>query len=139
MEKNFYFNIFKNYKKLASNLITDVSVYDSWSDEFSRSEIKNLYNRLIKEFKDIDFTRFTMDELKMFDFQQWDENIILMPAWALDCIPDGTEVYSIDGDKKTYNKSKPLDKDTRFGATAYGFSKSQLRQNVIDNLIKNEK
>lgn len=136
MDKNIYFTVFKNYKKLASNLITNICSFDSWSDEFSRSELKSLYAKLIKEFKDVDFTQFTIDELKTLDFQLWDEDIILMPVWALDCIPNGAEIYSINGDKRIYDKNKPLDKDSRFGASAYGFSKSQLRDSAIEKVLQ---
>lgn len=136
MDKNIYFTVFKNYKKMASNLITNICSFDSWSDEFSRSELKSLYAKLIKEFKDVDFTQFTIDELKTLDFQLWDEDIILMPVWALDCIPNGAEIYSINGDKRIYDKNKPLDKDSRFGASAYGFSKSQLRDSAIEKVLQ---
>lgn len=136
MDKNIYFTVFKNYKKMASNLIANICSFDSWSDEFSRSELKSLYAKLIKEFKDVDFTQFTIDELKTLDFQLWDEDIILMPVWALDCIPNGAEIYSINGDKRIYDKNKPLDKDSRFGASAYGFSKSQLRDSAIEKVLQ---
>ena len=121
---------------MASNLITNICSFDSWSDDFSRSELKSLYAKLIKEFKDVDFTQFTIDELKTLDFQLWDEDIILMPVWALDCIPNGAEIYSINGDKRIYDKNKPLDKDSRFGASAYGFSKSQLRDSAIEKVLQ---
>jgi len=136
MDKNIYFTVFKNYKKMASNLIANICSFDSWSDEFSRSELKSLYAKLIKEFKDVDFTQFTIDELKTLDFQLWDEDIILMPVWALDCIPNGAEIYSINGDKRIYDKNKPLDKNSRFGASAYGFSKSQLRDSAIEKVLQ---
>ena len=100
------------------------------------STIKKLYNKLTKEFQDVDFTQFTLEELKEFDFRMWDENTILMPVWALDCLPDGTKVVSIDGDEITFDKSKGLDKDERFGATAYGFSISQLRDAAINKIIE---
>jgi hypothetical protein len=137
MDKQRYFNVIKNYKRMCSNLIANISSYDKWSDEFSRSEIKKLYAKLIKEFENVDFTQFTIDELKEFDFEMWDENIILMPVWAIDCLPDGAIITSIDGDEITFNKSKGLDKDERFGATAYGFSKSQLRESILNDIIDN--
>lgn len=139
MEKEKYFNIMKNYKRMCSSLIADIASYSSWSDEFCRMEINELYAKLVKEFNDIDFTQFTMDELKQFDFKMWDENIILMPVWVIDCLPDGAVVTSIDGDEITFDKSKGLDKDQRFGATAYGFSKSQLRDVVVNTILGEKK
>ena len=138
MDKQRYFNVMKNYKRMCSNLIANISSYDRWSDELCRSEIKKLYDKLIKEFQDVDFTQFTMDELKEFDFRMWDENTILMPVWVLDCISDGTILTSIDGEQITFDKLKGLDKDERFGATAYGFSLSQLRDSTINSIIDND-
>lgn len=130
-----YFNVIKNYKRMASNLISEISSYESWSDEFCRKQIKELYSKLIEKFDGVDFTEFTAEELKQLDFQFWDENTILMPVWALDCIVDGTKVVSIDGQQIIFDKSKGLDKDTRFGCTAYGFTLSQLRDSAIDNIL----
>lgn len=138
MEKQKYFNVMKNYKRMCSNLIANINAYESWSDEFCRKEIKELYGKLIKEFDNVDFTQFTLDELKEFDFKMWDENTILMPVWAIDCLPDGAIVTSIDGDEITFNKSKGLDKDERFGCTAFGFIISQLRESKIENLLSND-
>ena len=135
MDKQRYFNVMKNYKRMCSALIANISSYEKWSDEFCRKEIKDLYNKLIKEFDNVDFTQFTLDELKEFDFKMWDENTILMPVWAIDCLPDGAIVTSIDGDEITFNKSKGLDKDERFGCTAYGFSVSQLRDSTLNNIL----
>jgi hypothetical protein len=134
--KQEYLNVFKNYKRLASNLISNISSYDSWSSDFSVKEIKALYSKLIREFQDIDFLQFTSDELKELDFSMWDENIILMPVWAIDCLPDGCIVTSISGDERVFDKKKGLDKDERFGSTAYGFTISQLRDTKLDNILQ---
>lgn len=135
MDKQKLLQVFKNYKRLASNLIANISSYDTWSDEFSRKEIKELYNKLIKEFQDVDFLQFTQAELRELDFRMWDENTILMPVWAIDCLPDGARVTSIDGDEITFDKSKGLDKDERFGCTAYGFTITELRARTLDNIL----
>lgn len=135
MEKQLYFNVMKNYKRMCSNLIANICAYEKWSDEFSRSEIKKLYAKLINEFQGVDFTQFALDELKQFDFKMWDETTILMPVWALDCLSDGTKLVSIDGDEITFDKSKGLDKDERYGCTAYGFNISQLRDATIDKIL----
>lgn len=136
MEKQKYFNIFKNYKKMCSNLIANISSYENWSDEFCREEVRELYAKLIREFENVDFTQFTIDELKQLDFGMWDDDTILMPVWAIDCLPDGSVVTSINGNEIIFDKSKGLDKDVRFGCTAYGFSVSQLRDSVINKIIE---
>ena len=130
-----YFNAVKNYKRMASNLVSEISSYDKWSDEFCRKQVKKLYAKLVDKFQGVDFTEFTAEELKQLDFQFWDENTILMPVWALDCLPDGAKVVSIDGQEITFDKSKGLDKDTRFGCTAYGFTLAQLRDSAIENIL----
>jgi hypothetical protein len=131
-----YFNVVKNYKRMASNLVSEISSYENWSDEFCRKQVKELYAKLVEKFDGVDFTEFTVEELKQLDFQLWDENTILMPVWALDCLIDGTKVVSIDGQEITFDKSKGLDKDTRFGCTAYGFTLSQLRDSAIENILE---
>jgi hypothetical protein len=131
-----YFNVVKNYKRMASNLVSEISSYENWSDEFCRKQVKELYSKLVEKFDGVDFTEFTVEELKQLDFQLWDENTILMPVWALDCLIDGTQVVSIDGQEITFDKSKGLDKDTRFGCTAYGFTLSQLRDSAIENILE---
>ncbi len=136
MDKQKYFNMFKNYKRMCSNKIADIVSYNNWSDEFCRTELNDLYYKLINAFKDIDFTQFTMEELKEFDFQMWDENIILMPVWALDCLKNETVLSSMSGDEIIFNKERGLDKDTRMGVTAYGFNKSQLRDSRLNDILK---
>jgi len=131
-----YFNVVKNYKRMASNLVSEISSYENWSDEFCRKQVKELYSKLVEKFDGVDFTEFTVEELKQLDFQLWDENTILMPVWALDCLIDGTQVVSIDGQEITFDKSKGLDKDTRFGCAAYGFTLSQLRDSAIENILE---
>ena len=131
-----YFNVVKNYKRMASNLVSEISSYENWSDEFCRKQVKELYAKLVEKFDGVDFTEFTVEELKQLDFQLWDENTILIPVWALDCLIDGTKVVSIDGQEITFDKSKGLDKDTRFGCTAYGFTLSQLRDSAIENILE---
>lgn len=134
-QKEKYFTIMANYKRMASNLISQISSYEAWGPGFCRDEVKSLYARLIKEFDGCDFTQFSPDELKTLDFRYFDEDVICMPLWALDCLADGTEICSISGDIRKFDKSKGLSKDVRFGVTAYGFNKSQLRDSTIDKIL----
>ncbi len=130
-----YFAIYENYKKMCTNYISMMSQYN-WSGDFVKSEAQSVYDKLIKQFDNTDFTQFTVDELKRLDFKMWDDNLILMPIWAIDCLPDGAEVYSIDESKVTFNKSIGLDKDVRFGVTAFGFTLPQLRDARISNILE---
>jgi hypothetical protein len=136
MEKEKYFDIYNNYKRLCIIKISEISSYDNWNDKFCRDEIKILYKKLIDSFKGIDFTQFTFNELKHFDFNIWDDDTILMPVWALDCLEDGTNLTTISGTEITFNKKNCLDKDTRFGCTAYGFNRSQLRDSKLYSILE---
>ena len=139
-DKGVYFNVMKNYKTMLSNLVADIVAYDNWTDEFTRSEINKLYQLLIKEFDDIDFTQFTPEELKTFDFRYWDEDLLCIPPWAIDCLPDGIVLSSIDGKEFTFKKpvEKNSMKDSRGGVTAYGFTKAMLRDNKLNSILDNE-
>jgi hypothetical protein len=131
-----YLNIYKNYKSLLVATVSDiVSFEESWSDGFSREELKRVYLLLISEFKDVDFYKFTEKELLELDFKWFDDNLICMPTWALDCLKEGTEIQSISDKKIIIQKGDKLSKDTRFGVSAYGFNKSQLRDSKLNSIL----
>jgi hypothetical protein len=50
-------------------------------------------------------------------------------------LKDGTQLVTISDGEITFNKEKGLDKDTRMGVTSYGFSKSQLRDSRLDDIL----
>jgi hypothetical protein len=130
-----YITMYENYKNLCANMVSQVTKYESWSDEFSRSEIKKLYSKIIKEFKGIDFTVFTEEELKKLGFKNWDEEIILAPIWVIECLSEGTEMTSISGNTIKVGDEE-LDLDIRMGVTAYGFNKAQLRDSKIEEVLE---
>jgi len=130
-----YINMYENYKNLCSCIVSQVTNYSEWSDEFCREEITSLYKKIVEEFKDIDFTVFTEIELKKLGFKMWDDDVILAPMWVLDCLPDGTEMLSITGEKIIIGKEE-LDNDIRMGVTAYGFNRSQLRSSKIEEILE---
>lgn len=129
-------NIYKNYKSLLSTTVSDiVSFKESWSDDFCRKEINRVYDLLMSEFKQIDFTRFNEIELKELDFKWFDDDLICMPTWALDCLIEGSEVWSINEKKIIIEEGDKLSKDTRFGISAYGFKRSQLRDSKLNSIL----
>lgn len=104
-------NIYKNYKSLLSTTTSDIVAFkESWSDEFCRQEINRVYTLLTDE-------------------------LMCMPTWALDCLREGSEVWSINGKRIITLKSDKLSKDTRFGISAYGFKKSQLRDSKLNSIL----
>jgi hypothetical protein len=44
-------------------------------------------------------------------------------------------VCDINGNHLEFDESKGLDKDERFGASAFGFNISQLRDNKINSIL----
>lgn len=137
MTKQDYLNYYKNYKIICVNAVSE-STYKSYnknSDSYL-DNAKIIYNKLIDFFKNIDFTQFNEEELADLDFRYWDENLILMTTWALDCLPIDAEIYTINDERIIIDTKTKLDKDTRFGLTAYGFMKSQFRDYKISTILK---
>jgi len=102
--------------------------YENWSDEFSYKEIKESYLNIKNLLKEIigDITTLSKEELKELGFAKWEEEreLYLIPLWAFDLIPDGTELESISGDKIIKGKDE-IDLDVRFGCIAYGLKKEK--------------
>src|SRR5574343_1126886 len=126
--KENYINIMKNFSKMVLRTTGEIYNYPSWSDGFAREEINGVYQKLNDAMKGIDYTQFTKDELiNIFGFGKWDDNLVLIPIYLISKSENGVTVSSINGEKITVNESKKLDADNRFGMTAYGFTKDQLR------------
>ena len=90
----------------------------------------------LKEMKNVDFVQFTQDELTQFGFSNFflQQELMLAPKWIFEVMIPGTTLTSINGETKTFGSDK-IDLDTRFGITAWGLTKSQLRDSKITNLI----
>lgn len=81
---------------------------------------------VISESIDWDGEYITITDLKEIDkkslfslgFGNWDENLVLIPLWAVDIIDPNSNVVSING---TNSLLKDCDLDTRFGCIAFGF------------------
>lgn len=106
-----------------ANKVAETVQYESWSDEFSRKEIRNATALMLEELKKhIDWDNLTKEDAIELRFKRWDEDIpdlFLIPLYLLPIVPFGTELTSIFGDKILYNGSN-VDKDNRFGCIAYG-------------------
>ena len=108
--------------KLAMNKIATFAKYN-WSGDFIISESKEFLNKFKEYFEKekIDILKISIEDLEMLGFSKWDENeLMLIPLWCFDLIPDGTELISISGDKKIKGKDE-IDLDIRLRRTAYGF------------------
>jgi len=105
-------------KALAN--ISQVKEYKNWSNEFCRNEVEEYMKNFENALKDIDFTKFTKEELYNVGCSPYDDKLICIPIWLYNVLPDGVDLYSIFGGQ--YIKGKDdIDKDIRFGCMAYGF------------------
>jgi len=67
-----------------------------------------------------DPTRLNEAQLRLLGFQRWDKSgLMLIPLTHLGCIPDGTVLHCINGNKYVVGKDE-IDDDTRGGILAYG-------------------
>lgn len=125
--------VYKNFCKKLINLnfmyinetTKDISPY--------QVEFNKLLSLLKKEFKGVDFRKFNIDDLKDFGFSFWDENLILAPIWVIEVCDEDIVFTSISNEKST---KKNIDKDTRFGVTAWGFTKSEIRDSKLSDILK---
>lgn len=105
-----------------ANRVSETTQYESWSDEFSRKEIKEASQKFVEEIrKYIDWDNLTEEDCKELRFCKWDEEsgIYLIPLYLFPIIPIGLKVYSISGNE-IVNDGTNLDNDIRFGCIAYG-------------------
>lgn len=119
-----------DYLKAARNrLVTEAamaSAYDSWSDEFSRKDIRRAWEDSdelqpwgrrvsIDEIRSI-----STDELLDLGFQKWDDTLRVIPLWVWNYIQDGSVLTDING-QESIKGTDDIDLDVRFGCIAYGF------------------
>lgn len=106
--------------------------YKGWSDEIAHEQVLESYNNLKEEMAKIikDVTKLPVGDLLTLGFLKWDDKseIYLIPLWAYDLIPDGTELTDIFGDKHVKG-THSIDLDARFGCIAYGLDKGGVLPN----------
>ncbi|NLD21661.1 MAG: hypothetical protein GX664_04145 [Bacteroidales bacterium] len=116
--------VMRNVGKILMNRVQMGISYESWSDELSYREIKTSYLIIKEQLRELigDITELSADELEELGFKKWEEEseLYLIPLWAFDLIPDGTELECIDGDKAIKGKDE-IDLGTLFGCIAWGF------------------
>lgn len=127
----------KDFKQIMTNVAIQllntrqmgISYAPNWSEEFSRKELSekfiNLTEQLAKIIEEIGgITKLSAEDLASLGFKKWDEdmpNLRLIPIWAYDLIPDGTELTSISGDT-IIKQGNNVDLDVRFGCIAWGIN-----------------
>lgn len=136
--------MYKNIAKYAIDIIYDMNqevgeeeVEESNSvSPWTLNRVPKLFNSIKQEMKEIDFTEFNVDELKTLGFNLWDDDnyLMLAPRWVFLVMKKGTQLTSISGETKTFGIDN-IDMDTRFGSTAWGFTKAQLRDHKLESII----
>lgn len=115
------FEMCSGIRRLIMNTTAEVMNYISWGSEYSYKRIMELPEKIKGkgDFKFIDPTELTLDEMKELGFNRWssDNPIMLIPLWLMPFIDPKVEVTDIEGEKSLF---KDADNDNRYGCLAYG-------------------
>jgi hypothetical protein len=110
------------YLRHIAHAVAEVQNY-GWSNEFCKQNVLEALIRVQKDiFKTVDFFKLTKEELFELGFGKWSDktpNLFLIPLYLYPCIPDGTELVAIDGERVTKGIDN-IDLDARFNCIAYG-------------------
>jgi hypothetical protein len=118
----------------VANAAAMASAYESWTDEFSRKEIRSAwsddgYNPWERKVSIQELHEISGETLSDLGFNSWDENLRLIPLWAWNYIADGCVLTSISNDTKTKGIDE-IDLDVRFGCLAYGFPATPAQSQI---------
>jgi hypothetical protein len=130
--------MYRNIARFAIDIafeINDHKQNDRRVDKYTLDKSVKLFESIKEEMVDIDFTQFDLSELKTFGFNEWDDDgLMLAPRWVFAVMKSGTQLTSISGETKTFGIDN-IDMDTRFGVTAWGLTKAQLRDHKLESII----
>ena len=95
--------------------------YDyTWEQDFCKKEMSNLIVEIKKTLTEsnFDICKCSKDVLMTLGFSNWDDNdnMLLIPLWAVLVLDENTPVVSIFGE---HTILKYIDHDVRFGCVAY--------------------
>jgi hypothetical protein len=111
-----------------ANRAAQGAAYSSWSDEFARKEVREVWadkpsifrERIVQRVTVADLQAVPVESLNLLGFGNWDDDLTLIPLWAWNYIADGEELTSINGETKRKGVEE-IDLDVRFGCIACGF------------------
>lgn len=123
----------KNIRRLLLSKQSEVfQFHDTWHNEFCVNEIMRIHKVILaaKDFKPVDITDLTSEQLDDLGFSLWDEKlpIKLIPAWLLPFLTNKITCTGLDGITKVRNRDS-LDKDNRFSCLSYGVLTSIEKKN----------
>lgn len=105
------FEDLQRYINRLFNSISECYFYKSWSQEYIKERINEIYDKfnknLEKEKENISWESFTIDQYQQLGFSFWDESksLLLIPLYLKN---------------QFYTKDDKYDDDVRFGCLAYG-------------------
>lgn len=111
----------KRIRQYITQRAAEVMNYESWSDEFSTENIRNIPQKILENIGTVDVTSLTDEEMEDLGFTKWsqDNPMRLIPLWLFPFLPEEIHIQNFDGSKQILKKSE-MDKDHRFGCLAYG-------------------
>lgn len=108
----------------SQNLTATVIYCEKASSEASYECVKEIYNTLLKEIRDlVNFANLDAKTAKTLGLRKWDNTnpaLFLIPIYLVPLIPVGIELTTIRGDKIIYDGSN-IELESRYGMLAYGF------------------
>lgn len=103
------------------NRVAQVKHYN-WSNEFNVSEMLEAYDKSIEFLsEEFDILSLNKEELVELGFSTFSEEseLMLIPIWAYDLIPNGTKLTGLFGGEYIKGKDE-VDMDIRGGCLAFG-------------------
>lgn len=125
----------KRIRELLANEAGKHLAYGNWSDDFCRSQLRKLRDKIIEQLGRVSLVGLTKAEAEDLGFGKWseDSNLRLAPIWLYPFLSPGDELESISGDKKIVDEDYTastlpdgernegyIDNDARFGCLAFG-------------------
>jgi len=111
----------------VANRAASGAAYDGWPDEFARSEAREAWKNERVDSRKVsarELFQISAADLMGIGFRCWDENLIVIPLWAVHYLDPEMEVTCIDGSKSRLG-DEDVDLDIRYGCIAYGFARPE--------------
>jgi len=125
--KDAMFNFLLESMGMIANTTAMIADY-SWEAKFSKKQCSTVFHTVEQKRRDekivIDVSKLDEAQLKMLGAWRWelDSDLMLLPLWLYLMLPNGIELISITGEKKTKGKDF-IGTDIRAGCVAVGIIK----------------
>lgn len=109
------------------------AAYESWSDDFSRKECREVWNDSpasmrkprARQVTVLDLATLSSAERLTLGIHHWDDKLDVLPLWMFNYIANGEVLTCIDGSKAAKGRD-PIDLDVRGGCIAFGLLRAVL-------------